>query len=69
MLWVESVCKSELCIKFTIQDLRDEQQKAHLLEFKTSEFRIIKWVENSVVIELNNIERFASVFGAQILNY
>ncbi len=69
---LESVYESALCIELEREELRFQKQKqlpVYYKECQIGNFRLDFLVEDRVVIELKSVERFESVFEAQILGY
>ena len=69
---LESIYESALCIEFDLAGLAYECQKPVPVMYKghaLGEHRLDILVEDTVILELKSVERFAPVFEAQILSY
>lgn len=69
---LESIYESALSIELDEQRMSYERQKPIPVNYKKhilGEFRADMVVEGLVVVELKSVERFDSVFEAQVLSY
>jgi GxxExxY protein len=69
---LESIYEKALCIELSLIELKFENQKSIIVQYKNKrigEFKIDILVENSIVLELKSVERFDPVFEAQLLSY
>ncbi len=69
---LESIYESEMAVELEFQKMGFRQQVIVSIQYRgklIGEHRIDLIVEDAVVVELKNVERFDRVFEAQILTY
>ena len=69
---LESIYEAALCIEFEEASLKYHRQMVYPVTYKgraIGEHRLDLVVEDTVVVEVKAVERFDSVFEAQILSY
>ena len=69
---LESIYESAMAVELEFQKMRFRQQVIVPIQYRgklIGEHRIDLIVEDAVVVELKNVERFDRVFEAQILTY
>jgi len=69
---LESIYESEMAVELEFQKMGFRQQVIVSIQYRgklIGEHRIVLIVEDAVVVELKNVERFDRVFEAQILTY
>ena len=69
---LESTYESALCVELTIAGLNFQRQLVVPVAYKNQpvgEYRLDLVVEKSVILELKSVDRFDSIFEAQLLAY
>jgi GxxExxY protein len=69
---LESTYESALCVEFQLAGLNFQQQLVVPVAYKNhpvGDYRLDLVVENLVILELKNVDRFNPIFEAQLLAY
>lgn len=69
---LESVYEAAMCVELKTAGLSFDRQKLLPIVYKghaIGEFRVDLVIENAILLELKSVERFDSIFEAQILSY
>ena len=69
---LENVYEEALCHEFSLQNIYFQRQipiKAIYKGKEVGEYRLDLLIENTIIVEIKSVERFDSVFEAQVLTY
>jgi GxxExxY protein len=69
---LEAIYEQALCIEFQESGMEHERQLSIPILYKTQrlgEYRLDLLVADTVIVEIKSVERFDSVFEAQLLTY
>jgi len=69
---LEATCESALCIEMGLHGMKFRRQPVFPVLYKgrnIGEYRLDLIVEDAVVVEIKSVERFDSLFEAQVLIY
>ena len=69
---LENVYEEALCHEFSLQNIQFQRQIPIAAIYKgkeIGEYRLDLLIENTIIVEIKSVERFDSVFEAQVLTY
>ena len=69
---LEQTYESALCVELQLAGLKFQRQLVVPVSYKNhpiGDYRLDLVIENSVIVEIKSVERFDSIFEAQLLTY